>query len=65
MKVNFAVCLVNSLGSWWQQPLAKIYDLWSQNGVLVSNYFAFKKAKSCSKAETNLALVFKHADLYN
>ena len=36
MKLNFRICSVLSLGSWWQQPLGKTYDLQSQNGVMVT-----------------------------
>ena len=47
MKLNFAIFLVLSLSSWWQQPLAKTYDLRCQNRVMVSDSFLFKKSKSC------------------
>ena len=46
MQLNFAICLVLSLTSWWQQTLRKTCGLRCQDGVLVSDCFAFKKSKS-------------------
>ena len=45
MKLNFAICLVLSLSSWWQQPLGKTYGLFCQNGVMVSDCFASRNPK--------------------
>ena len=45
MKLNFAVCLVLSMSSWWQQPLRKSYSLWCQNGVMFSDSFATNNPK--------------------
>ena len=45
MKLNFAICLVHSLSSWWQQPLGKLQPLvpkWSND----SNSFASKNHKT-------------------
>ena len=47
MKLNFAICSVLSLSSWWQQLLAKTCSLQYQNGLMVSDLFAFRKTKSC------------------
>ena len=49
MKLNFAMFLVLFLSSWWQQTLGKTYGLRCQNGVLVSDSFAFTKTKSCKQ----------------
>ena len=46
MKHNLGICLVPSLSSWWQQSLGKTYGLGCQNGVIVSESFAFRKTKS-------------------
>ena len=45
-KLNFVICSILSLCSWWQQPLAKTYGFRCQNGVIVSDSFAFGKTKS-------------------
>ena len=47
MKLNFTICSVLSLSSWWQQLLGKTYGLQCQNGLMVSDLFAFRKTKSC------------------
>ena len=47
MKLNFTICSVLSLSSWWQQPLGKTYSLRYQNRLMVSDLFAFRKTKSC------------------
>ena len=39
IKLNFVVCSVLLLSSWWQQPLEKTYNLWCQNGVMVIDSF--------------------------
>ena len=39
MKLNFVVCSVLLLSSWWQQPLEKTCNLWCQNGVMVIDSF--------------------------
>ena len=47
MKLNFVICSILSLSSWSQQPLRKTYGLRCQNGVMVSDSFAFRKTSSC------------------
>ena len=48
MKPNFVICLALLFSSsWWEQHLGKSYDLRWQNGAMISDYFAFKKTKSC------------------
>ena len=47
MKLIFAICLVLSLSSLWQQPLRKTYGLQCQIGVMVSDSFAFRETKNC------------------
>ena len=47
MKLNFTICSVLLLSSWWQQPLGKTYGLQYQNGLIVSDLFAFRKTKTC------------------
>ena len=49
MKLNCNICSVLSLSSWWQQLLGKTYGLQFQNGLLVSDLFAFSKTKSCGQ----------------
>ena len=46
MTLNFVICSILSLTSWWQQPLGKTYGLRCQNGVIVGDSFAFRKTKS-------------------
>ena len=46
MNFNLAICSVLSLSSWWQQPLLKTDVLRGQNGVMVSDSFAFSKTES-------------------
>ena len=48
MKLNFIICSVLSLSSWWQQPLGQSYGLRCQNGAMVSDLFAFRKTRSCT-----------------
>ena len=45
----FGNSLGHVLSSWWQQLLEKIYDLWCQNGAMVSDSFANRKTKSCKQ----------------
>ena len=47
MKLNFTICPVLSLRTWWQQLLGKTFGLHCQNGLMVSDLFAFRKTKSC------------------
>ena len=54
MKINFAIYLVLSLSSWWQQPLGKIYGLWYQNEAMVRYSFASRNATSSLRAEVEL-----------
>ena len=62
MKLNFAMFLVLSLSSAWLQILWKTYSLWSKNGVLLSDSFAFTKPKSC-KQTCSLSAVINVGDL--
>ena len=48
MKLNFIICSVLSLSSWWQQPLGQSYGLRCQNGAMVSDLFAFSCTYSLS-----------------
>ena len=47
MKLNFTICSVLSLSSWWQQLFGKTDDLQCKNGLMVSDLCAFRKTKSC------------------
>ena len=46
-KLNFTICSVLSLSSWWHQLLGKTHSLQCQNGLMFSDLFAFRKTKSC------------------
>ena len=70
MKLNFTIWSVLSLSSWWQQLLGRIYGLQCQNGLMVTDLFAFRKTKSCRQqallalrlplaTETQTSLTFK------
>ena len=62
MKLNFAICSVLSLSSWWQQPLRKTYSLLCQNRSIVCDSFAYRKTKSCRK-QCSLSAVADIGDL--
>ena len=47
MELDFTICSVLSVSSWWQQLMGKTHGLHCQNGLMVSDLFAFRKTKSC------------------
>ena len=49
MALNFAICSVLSLNSWWQKSFGKLYAFWCQNEVMFSDSFASGKCKSTRK----------------
>ena len=46
MTLNFVICSILSLTSWWQQPLGKTYGLRCQNGVIVGDSFPLEKRRA-------------------